>query len=377
MTAPDSQLIRPVWVEVNLEHIVFNLDLIRKRVGQETEIMAVVKADAYGHGMIPVARKLVDAGVARLAVALPEEGIELREAGLTLPIQIMGELLSAQYPLIIDYNLIPSIAGMESARAINELASLQGKIKQVHIKVDTGMGRIGAQPSEAFELIREISELPFIEIEGIMTHFASADEADKEYTYYQWERFDYLLRELAEKGISIPIKHAANSAAILDLPQFNLDLVRPGIILYGMMPSSEVDQSFPLKPALSWKTRIVFLKEVGEGTAISYGSTFVTQRRSRIATIPLGYADGYSRLLSNQGQVLINGLRAPVVGRICMDQFMIDVTDIPDAAVGDEVVLIGRQGEEEITAMEMADLIGTINYEITCNIAKRVPRIYL
>lgn len=371
------EITRPVWAEVNLDNIVYNLEQVRKRVSAETLIMAVVKADAYGHGVIPVARRVVEAGADRLAVALPEEGVELREAGFKLPVQVLGEILPPQYPLILDYDLIPTIGKIETARGLNQLAVRKGVLQKVHLKVDTGMGRIGTLPDSAVEFVLKIAQLSNLELEGLMTHFATADEENKEYTYYQWERFNYVIRKLEAEGVSIPIKHAANSATIIDLPQFELDMVRPGIMLYGLRPSPEVDNSLSLKPALSWKARIIYLKEVPAGTAISYGSTYITPRRSRIATIPLGYADGYSRLLSNKGQVLIHGRRAPVRGRVCMDQFMVDVTEIPDVSVGDEVVLIGKQGKEEITATEIADLTGTINYEITCSISKRVPRIYL
>lgn len=371
------EITRPVWAEINLDNIVYNLEQVRKRVSAETLIMAVVKADAYGHGVIPVARRVVEAGADRLAVALPEEGVELREAGFKLPVQVLGEILPPQYPLILDYDLIPTIGKIETARGLNQLAVRKGVLQKVHLKVDTGMGRIGTLPDSAVEFVLKIAQLSNLELEGLMTHFATADEENKEYTYYQWERFNYVIRKLEAEGVNIPIKHAANSATIIDLPQFELDMVRPGIMLYGLRPSHEVDNSLSLKPALSWKARIIYLKEVPAGTAISYGSTYITPRRSKIATIPLGYADGYSRLLSNKGQVLIHGRRAPVRGRVCMDQFMVDVTEIPDVSVGDEVVLIGKQGKEEITATEIADLTGTINYEITCSISKRVPRIYL
>jgi alanine racemase len=215
-----------------------------------------------------------------------------------------------------------------------------------------------------------------IEVEGLMTHFAKADEEDKEYTYNQWDQFQMVIDRLAEENIEIPIKQAANSATIIDLPHMALNMVRPGIMMYGLRPSHEVDQDFTLKPALSWKAKIVYLKEVPPGTGISYGATYITEEKAKIATIPMGYADGYSRLLSNKGDVLINGQRAPIRGRVCMDQFMVDVTHIDDVEIGDEVVLIGKQGNAEFSATEMADIIGTINYEITCDITKRVPRIY-
>lgn len=339
--------------------------------------MAVVKADAYGHGVLPVARATIEAGADRLAVALPEEGAELREAGFKVPIQVFGEILPPQASLFIDYDLIPTISKIETAQKINELARKKDIIKKVHLIIDTGMGRIGVFPDKALEFVEKVRILSNLKIEGLMTHFSKADERDKEYTRQQWDKFNFVIQKLEEEGIKIPIKQAANSATIIDLPDMKLDMVRPGIMTYGLRPSHEVDQDFPLKPALSWKAKIVYLKDVPAGYGISYGATYITQKHTKIATIPLGYADGFSRHLSNKGEVLIGGKRAPVTGRVCMDQFMVDVTHIPGVKVGDEVVLIGKQGSEEITATEIADKIGTINYEITCAISKRVPRIYI
>ncbi len=367
---------RPVWAEIKLKNLQHNFKQVKESVSQETLIMAIVKADGYGHGAVPVARAVCEAGADRLGVALPVEGKELREAGFELPIHILGEVLSEQIPLILKYNLIPTVAKKETAEEINYLAGEKSIIKKIHIKVDTGMGRIGLLPREAVGFIKDIHNLKNIEIEGLMTHFAKADESDKEYTYQQWEKFNYVLRKIEEEGIKIPIKQAANSAAIIDLPQMNLNMIRPGIILYGLPPSHKVDNIFSLKPVLSWKARIVYLKEVPGGYGISYGTTYITPEKRKIATIPLGYADGYPRLLSNRGEVLIHGERVPIRGRICMDQFMVDVTDVPDVRVGDEVVLIGRQGKKEITATELADLMGTINYEIVCRVGRRVRRVY-
>jgi alanine racemase len=371
-----SKLTRPVWAEVNLDNIKFNLNQVKKNVPEETLIMAVVKADAYGHGVIPVAEAAVEAGADRLAVALPEEGRELREAGFELPIQILGEVLPGQVSILVNNELIPTISKIETVELLDKLAEEKGIIKKVHVKVDTGMGRIGVFPDNAIDFIKEIMSFKNIEVEGLMTHFAKADEEDKEYTYNQWDQFQMVIDRLAEENIEIPIKQAANSATIIDLPHMALNMVRPGIMMYGLRPSHEVDQDFTLKPALSWKAKIVYLKEVPPGTGISYGATYITEDKAKIATIPMGYADGYSRLLSNKGDVLINGQRAPIRGRVCMDQFMVEVTHIDDVEIGDEVVLIGKQGNAEFSATEMADIIGTINYEITCDITKRVPRIY-
>jgi len=371
-----SKLTRPVWAEVNLDHIKYNLNQVKKNVPEETLIMAVVKADAYGHGVIPVAEAAVEAGADRLAVALPEEGQELREAGFELPIQILGEVLPGQVSILVNNELIPTISKIETVELLDKLAEEKGITKKVHVKVDTGMGRIGVFPDNAVDFIKEIMSFKNIEIEGLMTHFAKADEEDKDYTYNQWDQFQMVIDRLSEENIEIPIKQAANSATIIDLPHMALNMVRPGIMMYGLRPSHEVDQDFTLKPALSWKAKIVYIKEVPPGTGISYGATYITEKKAKIATIPMGYADGYSRLLSNKGEVLINGQRAPIRGRVCMDQFMVDVTHIDDVKVGDEVILIGKQGNAEFSATEMADIIGTINYEITCDITKRVPRIY-
>lgn len=373
-----NKLTRPVWAEINLTNLKYNLGQIKQQLGSDPNILAVVKADAYGHGVVPIASTLVEAGIGRLAVALPEEGVELREAGFILPVQILGEILPSQYPLIMNYNLIPTVSKEETLRGLNQLARKKGTIKKVHLKVDTGMGRIGVFPdSTGVDFVQKAVLLSNIEVEGLMTHFARADEEDKEYTVQQWETFNRFISKLEENGIYIPIKHAANSAAIIDLPAYALNMARPGLMLYGMRPSAQVDADFPLRPVLSWKTRVVFLKEVAAGTSISYGGIYRTEQRAKIATLPMGYADGFFRSLSNQGQVLIHGKRAPIRGRVCMDQFMVDVTDIPRIKTGDEVVLIGTQQGARITATEMADLIGTINYEITCSISKRVPRIYV
>jgi len=376
MMKKNNKPTRPVWVEVDLENIKFNLNQVKKNIPEDTKIMAVVKADAYGHGVLPVAKAALEGGADRLAVALPEEGKELRENDFKLPIQILGEVLPNQIPILVENDLIPTISKLDTIKKLNELADKKDIIKKVHVKVDTGMGRIGVFPDDAINFIKKVDSYDNIYIEGIMTHFAKADEEDKSYTYKQWERFQSVIDKLKEIDIKIPIKQAANSATIIDLPEFSLNMVRPGIMMYGLRPSHEVDESFKLKPALSWKAKIVYLKEVPPGTGISYGTTYVTKRKAKIATIPMGYADGFSRLLSNKGEVLINGKRAPIRGRVCMDQFMVDVTDIDNVNIGDELVLIGKQGNDELTATEMADLIGTINYEITCDITKRVPRVY-
>lgn len=371
-----SEFDRPVWVEINLDNIKFNIEQVKSRVSDETLVMAVVKADAYGHGAIPVAKAAVEAGADRLAVAIPEEGIELREAGFEIPIHVLGEVLPEQVPLLVKYNLISTISKFKTAAKLERISAKFETRQKVHIKVDTGMGRIGVLPENAVKFTKKVNEFSHLEIEGLFTHFAKADEKDKEYTKQQWKKFNNVIKNLEAAGIEIPIKHCANSATIIDLSEMELDMVREGIMLYGLWPSAEVDQEFQLRPALSWKARIVYLKELEEGHGISYGATYITPHRVQIATIPLGYADGYFRALSNKGDVLINGKRAPISGRICMDQFMVAVTKISNVNIGDEVVLIGQQGDKEITAMELANLTDTINYEIVSKITKRVPRVY-
>lgn len=368
---------RPTWVEINLNNIKFNLKQIKARVSDKTIVMAVVKADAYGHGAVLVAKAVVEAGANRLAVAVPEEGIELRKAGFELPIQVLGEVLPEQVSLLAEYDLIPTLSKLETAVELNKISVNLGIKQQVHLKVDTGMGRIGVLPEKAVEFAQKINKFSHLELEGLMTHFAKADEEDKKYTRQQWQRFNNIIKSLEMVGIKVPIKHCANSATIIDLPAMELDMVRAGIMLYGLRPSDEVDQEIQLKPALSWKARVVYLKELQKGHGISYGASYVTQNKTKIATIPLGYADGYFRLLSNKGTVLIKGQIAPIRGRICMDQFMVEVTDIYDVDIGDEVVLIGNQYDKEISACTLANLCGTINYEIVSRISKRVPRVYV
>jgi alanine racemase len=339
--------------------------------------MAVVKADAYGHGMEPIATAAIEAGADRLAVALPEEGKKLRELGFELPIQVFGEVSPQQIPTLVWEDLIPTVSKEKTLDELNEVSKTHNITKKIHIKIDTGMGRIGVLPEEALPFIQYATSLSNVTIEGLITHFAKADEANKEYTYMQWERFNNVIQDIKEENITIPIKHAANSATIIDLPEMSLDMVRPGIMMYGLRPSHEVDEEFPLKPVLRWTTEVVYRKELPPGHGVSYGATYIPSEPRTIATIPVGYEDGYSRLLSNRGDVLINGERAPIRGRICMDQFMVDVTDISGVEIGDEVVLIGTQGSEEITATELADLTDTINYEIVCSISDRVPRVYV
>jgi len=368
------------WAEVDLDNIAHNTREVRRITNKKAELMGVVKADAYGHGAMEVVKTLIQNGVTRLAVSMLDEAIQLRQHGVDIPILILSYTDPVRAEEIIQYDVTQTVFSFDLAEALSEAAQKLKKNVKIHIKIDTGMTRVGFMPGySAVKNVVEISKLPRIIIEGIFTHFASADEADRSYTYMQFERFMSICSELGRIGVYIPIKHVANSAAIIEYPEMHLDMVRPGIILYGMYPSNEVDHAkIDLKPAMTLKANVIYVKDVEPNTCISYGRTFVTSRTSRIATIPIGYADGYTRLLSNKANVLINGELAPVVGRICMDQCMVDVTDLKnEVSVGDEVVLFGKQGDRQIRIEDIANTIGTINYEIACIIGKRIPRVYL
>lgn len=373
----DNKYNRPVWLEINLSNFEFNLKQIKKIISENTLLNAVVKADAYGHGAVKIAKRASALGVDCFSVALPDEGIELREAGIDLPIHVLGEVVPEQIETLIEYDLIPTIAKLNTAKKLNQLCAEKGLKKKVHVVLDTGMGRIGLRSSQALDFIDKIIDLDNLELEGLMTHFARADESNKKHTMHQFAEFKKIITVLKKKGIDIPIKHCANSAAVIDLPELQLDMVRAGIMIYGLSPSQELKKKIELKAVMSWKAKVTYLKELEAGSGISYGSEYITKKREKIATIPLGYADGYSRLLSNQADVLIRGQRAPIRGRICMDQFMVGVDQIDNLKLGDEVVLIGNQGKEKITADELAEKCMTINYEIVSKITQRVPRVYM
>lgn len=360
--------------EISLNAIISNFNKVKLKVGNR-KILAVVKASAYGHGAISVAKKLVSGGVDMLGVATVEEGIELRDAGITHPIVVLLGITPDEVNPLLENDLIPVIYNLSIARRVSEESNKKGKITNIHIKIDTGMGRLGIIAEDSIDKIREIAELKGLRLEGLMTHFADADLSDKEYAIFQLKRFSNVIKDLKKIGISFPLRHASNSAAILTFPDAHLDMVRPGIMLYGYFPSDRI-KSPELKPALTLKSRILTLKRVPEGTPISYGKTFVTKRESIIAILPIGYADGYNRNLSNKGEVLIKKMKAPVVGRICMDMTMVDVTGIPDIKEGDEAVLIGEQGKYFITATDIAKLTDTIPYEVLCSISRRVKRVY-
>lgn len=362
---------------VSLDALARNLGRVRDRVGENVQIMGVVKADAYGHGAFPVARTLVEAGATWLGVALPEEGVHLRRQGLQVPILVMGPTPPDQGPLLSEYRLDQMVHHPLHARALAASTKSSRKAVRVHLKIDTGMGRLGIHHSEAAAGAKAVVNLPGLQLGGVMTHFAAADAADKGHALEQLRRFLEAVQEIEAAGIPIPLRHAANSAAILNLPEAHLNMVRPGIALYGYPPSSLVSQDSSWEPVLTFMTRIAQLKKVSKGGTVSYGCTYVAPRDILVATLPVGYADGYNRLLSNRGEVLIRGHRAPVIGRVCMDMIMTDVTDVGGAQEGEEAVLLGRQGDQTVLADEWAERLDTISYEILCNISKRVPRSYI
>ena len=374
-----KKLLGPTWIEIDLDSIAQNVKNIKQLIGEKKELMAVVKGNAYGHDVLEVVPVVLNNGATRLAVARLEEGIFLRKAGITVPILVLGLTLKQQAELLVSYSITPTVSEYEMIEELSKFAVKEERTAKVHLKVDTGMGRIGILPDHILDLVKKIKALKNIEIEGIFTHFSLADEKDKTYTEMQFKKFMDVLTVLENEGIRIPVKHVGNSAALLDLPHMCLDLVRPGISVYGLYPSREVQKTVKLIPAQAFKTRIVFLKELPTGEDISYGRTYTTnQRRTVVASLPAGYADGYNRLLSNQGQTLVRGRRVSVIGRVCMDQTMIDVTNLPQVEVGDEVVLWGKQGQEEIIVEEIAEKIGTINYEIVhMPDKKRVPKLFI
>lgn len=369
--------IRPVWAEVDLKAIENNIKEI-KRVAKDKEIIAVVKADAYGHGALDVVPVLLKNGADRLAVAVITEAIELREAGINVPILILGYTPISFADDIINYDIEQTVFDLNYAKELSKAALRLGKKAKIHISLDTGMGRIGFIPNEeSINAIEEISKLDGIEITGMFTHFSTADEADKNYTREQFEKYKWTVDQLEKRDINVGIKHVANSATIIDLEEYYYDAIRPGIILYGYYPSNEVNkEKIKIKPALTLKSHVIHLKEVKEGTYISYGRKYVTKGIEKIATLPIGYADGYTRLLSGKVKVIINNKLVPVVGRICMDQCMVNVSELDSVKVGDEVILLGETENCKYNADDIAKEIDTISYEILCMIGKRVPRVY-
>jgi alanine racemase len=372
------ETLRPAWAEIDLDNIRYNIKSIKKKVGKR-QIIGVVKANAYGHGAVEISRILLENGVTSLGVATLSEAVALRNAGFTCPIIMLGLTPWAYDSEILDYDITPVVASYMDTRVLSTLAVQKKKTIDVLLAVETGMGRIGFVPTRgSITEITGICQLPNIRIRGIFSHFATSDEEDKSFSHQQIKNFETFKNDLEAAGVSVPFRTLANSAAIMEMPESYYEAVRPGIILYGCYPSDQVDKSkLSIKPAMTLKANIVFVKKVPAGTSISYGRQFTTERESIIATLPIGYADGYPRFLSGKGRVLVHGQYAPLVGNICMDQCMIDITDIPGVRKYDEVVLIGTQGENTILADEIAEKTGTINYEIVCRIGERVPRVYL
>lgn len=368
----------PIWAEINLEAIRHNLREVRRLVGAQREIMAVVKANGYGHGMVPVARVALEAGATRLAVARLGEALELRQAGIEDPILVFGFVPEDRIEEALQNKITLTVYRLDMARAVSRVAREIGIAARVHLKIDTGMGRLGFVAGEdAISEILQVSRLENLELEGIYTHFATADERDKSYSRWQLKRFLNLVEELAGHGLKFPLRHSANSGAIIDFPESYLDLVRPGIMMYGLYPSGEVDQGLvDLHPAMTLMSRVAHIKQVTPGTKISYGCTYTVEKETIIASLPLGYGDGYPRLLSSKGQVMIAGRRAPVVGRVCMDQSMVDVGHIPGVKVNDVAIIFGKRDGEYLPVEEVASWLGTINYEVVCLVGGRVPRIY-
>lgn len=370
-----------VYAAVDLSAVLYNMERMHEAVSPQTKMIGVIKADGYGHGAVPIGRELEKLPyVFGYATATAEEAFALRRAGLHKPILILGYTFPYSYEELILQKIRPAVFRRDALEEFSACAGRLGKRAVVHVKVDTGMSRIGIRPDEeGLAFMEWLSGLSHIEVEGIFTHFARADETDKTAAFTQLSRFTAFAEEAERRmGKQIPLKHCSNSAGILTMPQANLSLVRAGITLYGLSPSEEVTKDIlSLRPVLSLKSRLVYVKEIEAGTPVSYGGTFVARERMRIATVPVGYGDGYPRSLSNQGSVLIRGKRAPILGRICMDQFMVDVSHIPDAVEGDEVTLIGVDGGDHITMEELGELSGRFNYEFACDLGKRIPRVYL
>ena len=359
------------YAEINLKAIKHNIGEIKKLLAPKVKYMAVVKANAYGHGAKAVAKVAIESGVDYLAVAKLKEALELREAGLVSPILILTESPTSVMDEIVQYDLTQTVYSFSEAKALSDEAQKRGKVAVVHVKIDTGMGRVGVSPSEAVAFIKKISSLPNLEIEGVFTHFAKAEDTKDDFTSNQLNKFQLILSKIS----SIPIKHAANSAGVLFFPETHLDMVRVGLMMYGLYPLLTSRKLIDLKPALSFKSRVTYLKKVPAGTPVSYGFTYVTPSATMIATLPVGYADGFSRQLSNRGQVIIRGRRFPIIGKVTMDLTMVDVGN-SNVKMGDEVIIIGEQSGQSISADEIAQLSDTISYEVVCGIGKRVPRIY-
>lgn len=370
-----------VWAEVDLDAIWENMVHMKENIAENTKILAVIKTDGYGHGGVPIAKMLEQLDfMFGYAAATYEEAHVLREAGVKKPILILGYTFPYCYEELIREEIRPAVYRRDTVEELAAAAAKVGQKAKVHIKVDTGMGRIGITPDEeGLEFVRFLIEHPELEVEGIFTHFAKSDETDKTSANHQLELFQNFIDKIqTELGITIPVKHCSNSAAILEMPQANMDMVRAGITTYGLYPSEEVSKDIvPLRAAMSLYSHIVYCKTIHAGQSVSYGGLFTATKDTRLATIPVGYGDGYPRSLSGKGYVLIHGKKAPILGRVCMDQFMVDISEIPEAMEGDKVTLLGMDGTERITAEELGELSGRFNYEFVCDLGKRIPRVYI
>ena len=369
-----------VYAKIDLDAVTYNMEQMKQRVNGDTKIMAVIKSDGYGHGAVQVAEVLEKYDyIWGFAVATLDEAVVLRTEGIKKPILVLGCIFPDQYLEMLDNDIRMNVYTEEMAKEISYMARREGKTAYLHIKLDTGMARLGfAVNDESIDAITRISKLPNVNMEGVFTHFSKADEMDKTFTENQISQFIAMTEKLKERGVTFPYEHCANSAAIIDVEDARFDIVRAGISTYGLYPSEEVNQdAVHLKPALALKSHVAFVKEIEKGTPVSYGGTFIAEKKMKIATIPVGYGDGYPRSLSGKGYVLIRGKKANILGRICMDQFMVDVTDIEGVSFGDKVTLIGRDGNESISVERLSELSGRFNYEFICALGKRIPRVYV
>jgi alanine racemase len=380
----NNRLLRPAYLEVDLDALVYNIRNIKKRLGKDVELMAIVKADGYGHGAYEVAKVALENGAGSLGVAILEEGIQLREKGIKAPIVNLFPEPPERAEKVVEYDLDQVITDLEFVKKLSQEAKKQNKCSNVFIEIDTGLGRYGIPPQETVELVKRIKELGNVRLKGIFSQFSTADQRKKDFASHQLSLFKKTLDELesfsnhtcSELVEPIPIKSIANSGAVLDIPASYFNHVRVGHLLYGLYPSPETSESIKVRPTMSLKSKVIFIKQVEKGTPISYGKTYIVKKKTKIATIPLGYADGYSRLLSNKGEVLIRGKKTKVLGRVCMDAFMVDVSGIPEVKLGDEVVVMGRQGKDEITAHDLGTWTNTFAYEIMTRMGKRLPVVY-
>ncbi|WP_346915238.1 alanine racemase [Clostridium sp.] len=373
-----EKIMRPVWSEINLDAIAHNTKNIKKLIGDK-ELIAIVKADCYGHGAIDVVPTLLENGASRLAVAMLTEGIELRENNINAPIVILGYTPLYLGEELINYDIEQTVYDLDYAKELSKIALSLNKKAKIHIAIDTGMGRIGFLPCDnTVKTINEIYNLDGLEIIGVFSHFSTSDEEEKSYANEQLLKFTKVMADLKTLAIDIPLKHISNSGAIIDMPETYLNGVRPGIILYGYYPSNEVSKdNLSIKPALTLKAKISHVKELDKDMYISYGKTFKTNKKTIVATLPIGYGDGYPRALGENAKIIVNGKFAKIIGRICMDQCMIDVTDIENVKAGDDVIILGEEGNLKFNADDMAEALGTINYEILCRIKSRIPRVYI